>query len=521
MIQWRCIQYDIARGRIPKLSMIEQRLAHARSAGANALLLYMESTIQTDVFPGIGNGATVVTSDYIRDLVEICHQQQIELIPLLQVLGHQGKLLSLDRFEHLGELSPPVKRFGGANNFQPHLPEARQKVKAWLDELLPLFPGPFVHVGLDEAFCLGSGRSQTVIAQQGVAAVLADYLIGLHLHLKASGKQMMIYADLLIHFPELRDQLPEDIVVTNWGYGRWEDVYEQDNGHFANHTAVTARAKANWVVGNNMAEYIFPPFERLEANASIWLNLANQSEAQGYIISDWGSYENVNPHVLSVLGDLYVLWRIDDPQMTLEVFLPRLSEHFLGRQDASFILALSLMLRAQMNPDYFPESRLLAYMPLFPTLMLDDPGSGSPASQRMACLCDEGLFTFESDMRKAVAAIDRVPEADVPELDDFRDLRMLARRLLLIALRARLWHQYAWDTGAIWKERNQLAPRQRLLDEYQRLATEDLAWYAEHWDAHNELSVRDECLNTLRQARDVMIERIESLVIPNTKHFHC
>lgn len=520
MIQWRCIQYDIARGRIPKLNTVLRRLAHARSAGANALLLYMECTVQTRVFPGIGTGATVVTSDYIRDLAEMCQRQQVELIPLIQVLSHQGKLLSLERFAHLGELSSSMKRFAGVNNFQPHLPEARQKTKAWLDELLPLFPGPFVHLGLDEAFCLGVDRSRNIMARQGVVAVMVDYLGDLHQRLKESGKQMMIYADLLIHFPELRDQLPRDIVVTNWGYGRWEDVYEQDNRHFANHTAVTARAQENWVVGNNMAEYIFPPFERLEANTEIWLNLADQSQAQGYIISDWGSYENVNPHVLSVLGDLYVLWRIDDPQMTLETFLSRLSEYFLGRHDASFIMALSLMLRAQMNPDYFQESRLLTYLPLFPTLMLADPGSGSPTSQRMACLREEGLLAFESDMRKAVAAIDRVSEADIPDPDDLRDLRMLAQRLLLISLRARLWHQYAWDTGAIWKDRNQLEPRRRLLDEYQQLATDDLAWYAEHWNTHNELSVRDECLNTLQQARDVMIERIESLAIPNTKQFH-
>jgi len=520
MFERRAIQYDISRGRVPKLSTLFRRLDLLRPWGVDALVLYIECVVETDTFPAAGCGATPVTRDWLRRADAGCRERGVELIPLIQVLGHQANLLALDAFERLGELPPPRNRASGMNNFLPHVPEVRERVKAWLDEVLPCFSSARVHAGCDEIFTLGTGRSRAWIEEHGLEETLADYLGDIHRFLASRGKTMMICPDMMIHFPALRDLLPEDIVVTNWGYGLWPDAYEQDNHHFAMHEFVTSRFRANWVLGNNHAEYVFPPLERLAGNTDIWLDLGSRSRAEGFLITDWGSYWNVNPHVLSVMGDLYVLMRLSRGSVETGEFLRAFALMVLGREDARFVRALDAMLHAQRNPLYFEDERLLKMLPVFPSLMLDDPNAGGRSVRRFACLRPEGMMRFEEDMREAAALLDAVDTSGAAQPDYAHDLRMLSRRLLMTALRARLCQADAWDTGFIWHDARTLAPGRAVLDDYMRLAADDIAWTAKRWDDENLESDKAACVGALAQARESVRRRILDASCVNARSLH-
>lgn len=520
MFERRIIQYDISRGRIPRLETVFRRLDLLRPHGVTGLALYIESVVATDTFPAVGCGETPVTKEYLRALSRRCSEIGVELIPFVEVIGHQGKLLALDAFERLGEIAPPHNRNAGHNNFLLHEPEARAHVKRWLDELLPLFNSDTVHLCCDEAFALGTGRSRSHIERHGVEATIADYLIDLHRHLSARGKRTVVTGDFLVHFPALRDMLPSEILIANWGYGRWEDAYEQDNHHFARHEFITERSHGNWVLGNNMAEYVFPPFQRIVANTDIWLDLGARSRAEAFVITDWGSYSNINPHVLSLLGDLHILLRLQRGRVEIAEFLDVFSHMILGRVDARFTRALDLMGHAQMDPECIQDERLLRFLPIFPSLMLGDPNDGSRAVRRFACLRADGLARLEARMREAVALMDEVPMADAPLPDYAHDMRMLARRLLMVALRARLCCDDAWDTGCIWHSPGTLAPRHRLLDEYVALSGKDQVWYSQRWNDENLISDKAGCMRALSDAQESIRRRVLQTPYVNTLFFH-
>lgn len=86
------------------------------------------------------------TQEQVTELVEYAAQYHIEIIPEVDMPGHMQYALR----EH-PELQV-VDADGNRNsrNLDPTKPEARQFVQEILDELIPLFPGRYIHTGGDE-----------------------------------------------------------------------------------------------------------------------------------------------------------------------------------------------------------------------------------------------------------------------------------------------------------------------------------------------------------------------------------
>ncbi len=496
----KLIQYDLSRGRIPKTETIVKHVDLLKNYGLTGIILYMECVVENKIFPACGCGSTPVTNEYISKLNTYMAEQKMELVPLLQVLGHQENLFKQPGMSKYSEFES-----GGAA-FRIDSPEARKTVKQWLAEIVPLFNSDYVHIGGDEAFNIGLGKSRQFVSKNGFEEAIADYLNDICSFLKRLGKKMVMYADLIIHYPQVRELLDKDIIICNWGYGTKTEVYEQENHNFAMHEYVSAK-HANWVCGNNMAEYIITPFQRLKENTSVWLELGAKSGAECFIISDWGSYENVNPFSLSLLGDIYILKRLDGATFSFEGLLDELSQLAFGKNNNDFKSALRIMLKAQKNPQYF-GNRLKDWSPVFPTLFLADPDS-KDLIRTCACFELDGLIKFEQDARKAYGLMSSITDSIIPEvLDEFK---ALSRRLLVIALRTRLCFEHTWYSGAVWIEKHDIAPAKDILAEYNRLAQEDLNWDMDKWDMDNQESCREKCREYLSEA---IISTVKTIHIP-------
>lgn len=499
MFQYKVIQYDVSRGRIPTIETVKRHMDFLRPYGVNGILFYMESVVQTDTFPAVACGKTPITKDYLRELNKQCTRRGVHLIPLFQTLAHQDNLLKLDAFQHLGEFPPPQNQ-SLPNNFLPWSAEVREKVARWLGELIPLFDSPFVHLGCDEVFNLGRGRSHDRVAKQGMENLLADYFSFLNDFVRGAGKRMMIYADLCVDFPGLLALLPKDIILVNWNYGLPNEAYEADNHHFAAHPKLSRCGHTVWGSGNNMAEYGGIPFYRLEKNTETWKGLCRRHGAEGFIISDWG-YEYT--FVLSILGDQYILMKLEDEALTLERFLASFSRTILGEKNRSFIKAMTLILRAQGNPRYF-DRRLTHLGPHFGSLMMEDPAASGFMGRHFGCLTERGLDRFLADMREARDLLAGIRRSRLPHPDLWEDCRMIGERALMIALRAKLWHEYAWDTSYPGPLADRDQRRKPLLKEYMGLSAANLQWSRKRWRADNMESELDMAMSALENARSAI-----------------
>ncbi|MHC4873859.1 MAG: family 20 glycosylhydrolase [Planctomycetota bacterium] len=481
----RClIHYDVNRGRIPKLETVYRHVEILEKWGLDGILFYIECVIDTSVFPACGCGSTPLTHDYIQELSAFLKQKKMDFIPLVQILGHQEHLLEKTEMQEHAESAPD------GHSFRIDSKKTRKKVKEWLTEIVPLFNSEYFHVGCDEVWDIGLGKSRQYVNEMGYEEAVADYLNEMTSFISSLGKKPVIYADLIIHYPGLRDLLNKDIIICNWGYGSKTDIYEQENHNFAMHEFVTS-GRRNWVTGNNMAEYIITPFKRLEDNVSVWQEIGGKSKAEVFLISDWGSYENVNPFILSIIGDIYILKQIKGEGCSLDDLLEEVSCLILGSSNTDFKDALRILLAAQQNEEYF-GTKLNGWGPVFPAFLYDDPASKG-IIRRSACLEKEGIEKFTKDSEKAVNLLQKISTEDIPNPDFLEDLQVLSRRMLIVALRIRLCFDYTWNPGSIWISKEDAAPAQQRLSRYIELANLDLDWYMSKWDQDNLRSCREKC----------------------------
>ena len=255
-----------------------------------------------------------------------------------------------------------------------------------------------------------------------------------------------------------------------------------------------------------MAEYILTPFDRLEANTGIWLDLCAQSGAEGFIISDWGSYENVNPFAATVIGALYVLRRLADPAYTREAWLDDVSRLVLGRVDDGLREALRLMTAVQNNARYF-GTRLADWSPVLPALFLGDPDSRPVV--RLSALFERGghrrLHRQTRGWRSRGWTRPRRGRAASRALLDA--LRHLARRMLLTACAPACCPRpslgCAVDRGSdIWLAKEDFDEPLRSSDEYSARAAADLGYTMAEWDRDCLESERERCRRALSAACD-------------------
>ncbi len=94
---------------------------------------------------------------------------------------------------------------------EPRNPESLALVRELLAELLPLFSSHRVHVGLDEAWELPHERIEDFL----------DWVATLRGLPELSGREMLMWGDMLTGRTDLLERLPDGVTVCEWGYDDW------------------------------------------------------------------------------------------------------------------------------------------------------------------------------------------------------------------------------------------------------------------------------------------------------------
>ena len=465
----KILQYDVARGRIPRPETVARQLDLLCPFGLDGIQFYLENVVENSVFPSVGAGENPITPEYLAQIRSCTDARGLEFIPHFEILSHLENLLALPEMEKYRD------RPEGGHCCRMDQPEFREMMKAYLKEVIAYFSSDVVHCGGDEAFDLGLGRSRAYLEKHGLEEAFADYVNDIAAFLRSLGKTMLFYADEAIVYPKLRRLLSKEIVLVNWAYCGKNEVYEVENYHYSRHAAAVEGHRFQ-VTGNNMAEYIFLPFERLSENVEIWRELGKNAEA--FVVSDWGSYENINPYVLTTLGTVYALKAFENAAYSKEAFIGDVETLILNRREDGFRDAFRILLDAGGTTYWRPE--LLYRGPLLPARLLEDPDS------RNLCLGagmtdPEKLEQLIRDVRSAVAYFESADPDSAAQPELFSDLRALSKRVLATALRAKLCFLHAHNTGGIWFTQKELEPQIRLYEECMALMKDDLEFLRENW----------------------------------------
>ncbi len=77
----------------------------------------------------------------------------------------------------------------------------------------------FFHIGADETFELGEGRSREETKAKGVGKVYFEHINRVRDILKPYNRRLMMWGDIALSHPDLIGEIPKEMIVMNWAYG--------------------------------------------------------------------------------------------------------------------------------------------------------------------------------------------------------------------------------------------------------------------------------------------------------------
>ena len=285
---------DISRGRVPRIATLKQLIRTLAALKINMLQLYVEHVFDFQFDRNIGAGSNPLSADDIRELDAFCRDRFIQFIPSLACFGHMGKVLSLPAYRNCAEAVWPAKDWAHATWFQrlrgatlnPTLPASRRLLDAMLDEFLPLFSAPFFNMCGDETYDLGvSQRSKC--RPLPIPDLYAQLVRFVHDRAASHGKQLMLWGDVLLHYPETIRKLPRDCCILDWGYSPTTKFKKVKTFLDAGLNAIVCPSTRGYRV-------VFNEVEEARGNIAGYARAARRLGASGVLTTDWGDMGHFN-----------------------------------------------------------------------------------------------------------------------------------------------------------------------------------------------------------------------------------
>ena len=217
-------------------------------SGLNLLILRIDYRYQYKSHPELIGNNPYSESD-VKKLVKVCKENQIRLLPQINLFGHQswhssvGKLLEVyPEFDETPDIKLPEEgTYKWPNpdglyckSYCPLHPEVHDVVFDLVDEICDVFEADAYHAGLDEVFYIGHENCKRCYGHDK-AELFAGEVTKIRNHLNETGRELWIWGDRLIDGKETGiglwegsynnthraiDMIPKDVVICDWHYER-------------------------------------------------------------------------------------------------------------------------------------------------------------------------------------------------------------------------------------------------------------------------------------------------------------
>ena len=207
----RGLSDDWSRGPLPTMDFLKREIRTLAAYKINIFSPYFEHTFAYASSPVAAFPGGAMTPDEARELVAYAAKYHITVIPEQESFGHLHNVLKFEQFSALGETAHGAV-------LAPSDPATLPMIGSWFGELAKVFTGPYAHIGADETFELGLGKTRDRVKQQGLGAVYLDFLRQIHDTLAPNHKQLLFWGDIAVNSPGLVGTLPKDMIAVPWRY---------------------------------------------------------------------------------------------------------------------------------------------------------------------------------------------------------------------------------------------------------------------------------------------------------------
>jgi hypothetical protein len=301
-LRYRALSVDVSRGPIPTDEQLRRLIRVAAEFKLNMLSLYMEHVFRYRHAPLVAPEGGEFTAQQIGQLSRYARRYHIELVPQQQTFGHLHHMLKFERYAALAEVP-----YGSV--ITPAAEEPYQWIRQAAQQLAETFPGQFLHIGSDETWELGQGRSREEAERIGVGRLYVRHLQRVAELLRPLGRRIMFWGDIALSHAELIPELPHELIAMTWDYEPRED--------FSAYIEPFRKAGFAFFVcpGLNNWNRIFPNVSNALANIAAFVRDGKRAGALGMFNTHWADDGEalLNQNWYGILYSAAAAWQAQEP----------------------------------------------------------------------------------------------------------------------------------------------------------------------------------------------------------------
>ncbi len=274
-LAYRGTMVDMSHGPLPTVVEVERQLDFLARWKANQYYFYSEDSIELKGFPLL-NPEGRFTQDEVRTIIAYARQRHIDVVPCLELYGHQHDLFRVERYSNLSDLPHGTE-------FDPRNPEVMKLLASWTAQFAQLFPSPFVHIGFDETFQIQMAEKEGGTGSTP-ARLFIDQLNNVSRLFEKRGKHVMAWADIMVKYPDIAPQLPKGIIAVPWQY----DWHPKDP-EYRHYLGPLTAEKIPHIIATGVTSWnqISPDFDTTFENIDTFLAAGRKSHAIGLMNTVW------------------------------------------------------------------------------------------------------------------------------------------------------------------------------------------------------------------------------------------
>lgn len=196
-----------------KRSCLDRFVERLKKWGYNTLVLEMEDKFRFSGHPAI-NHAEAWTHMEAAAFTAKCRKMGMQVIPLMQTLGHLEFIVGEKEYAHLRE-APELTTHIDVTN-----PDSIPFLIKLFDEIIDVTkPSQYFHMGGDETWQLGnSKRCEPLMRKHGRGGLYLKHMLPLWEHIRNRDLTPIIWADMALTYPDIISKIPKYVVLMDWNY---------------------------------------------------------------------------------------------------------------------------------------------------------------------------------------------------------------------------------------------------------------------------------------------------------------
>ncbi len=207
------VMFDMSRCGVMSVSTLEKYIPLMSKMGIDTFYAYMEDTYELKDCPFFGYMRGRYSENELRAIDKICSDCGVQFIPCIQTLGHLAQYLRYQQAKNVRDT---------LNELLCGVDETYALIESMIKTMRNCISGKKLHIGMDEAFGIGTGRYHELFGHREKSEIFREHLVRVCEICKKYDFIPMIWDDVAISLLKSGDkdsfELP-DVEFVPWMYG--------------------------------------------------------------------------------------------------------------------------------------------------------------------------------------------------------------------------------------------------------------------------------------------------------------